>query len=172
MEILDILLKRRSIRKYTAERIPEEKLEKILQAGLLSPTSRNLKEWEFYVVEDRAVLNALSAAKERGAGMVADCAAAIVVFGDSSRADTWVEDCSIAMTGMMITAESEGIGCCWSQIHFRKDADGKDAEENVRRILSVPDTYRTVGILSMGIPAEDPAPHTLEELDWTKVKRL
>ena len=50
MELMDIILKRRSVRKYLEEPIPEDKLEKILQAGLLAPTSRNLKPWEFYVV--------------------------------------------------------------------------------------------------------------------------
>ena len=42
MELMDTLLKRRSIRKYTGEVIPEETLQRILQAGLLVPTSRNL----------------------------------------------------------------------------------------------------------------------------------
>ena len=43
MELTDIILKRRSVRKYKDEAIPEETLKKILQAGLLAPTSRNLK---------------------------------------------------------------------------------------------------------------------------------
>ena len=39
-------------------------------------------------------------------------------------------------------------------MHMRKDADGGDAEDNVRRIMSAPDTYRVVGVLSLGVPAE------------------
>ena len=115
MELMDTILKRRSIRRYTGEDIPEETLQKILQAGLLAPTSRNLKPWEFYVVRDRETLRKLSMVKNAGGGMLAECSAAIAVFGDSERADTWVEDCSIAMSFMMLMAAEQGVGSCWAR---------------------------------------------------------
>ena len=86
-----------------------------------------------------------------------------------NKADTWVEDCSIAMSFMILMAQEQGIGCCWSQIHFRTDTDGNDAEQNVRRIFSVPDRYRIAGILSLGNPAEEKKPYLLEDADWHKV---
>ena len=172
MELLEAMLRRRSIRQYTGESIPEEKLKKILQAGLLAPTSRNRRPCEFYVVQDRELLRKLSAAKAAGAAMLADCAAAVVVFGDTEKADTWIEDSSIALTCMHLMAVSEGIGSCWVQMHLRQSASGKDAEENVKEILSVPESYRIVGILSLGIPAAEAVPHTLEELDWEKVHQV
>ncbi|MCR5173027.1 MAG: nitroreductase family protein [Oscillospiraceae bacterium] len=172
MGLTDVILKRRSIRKYAEDEIPEQTLEKILQAGLLAPTSRNLKPCEFYLVRDRETLKRLSRAKSGGAGMIADCAAAVAVFGDAEKADTWVEDCSIAMSFMMLAAEEQGVGNCWVQIHFRKDADGNDAEANVREILSVPDRYRIAGILALGVPAERPEPHTTDDADWDKVHKV
>lgn len=172
MDFLDVLLKRRSIRKYADGDIPEEKLEKILQAGLLAPTSRNQKPCVFYVVRDREVLRKLSEAKSAGAWMIADCNTAIAVFADSRKADTWVEDCSIAMSYMMLMAEEQNVGNCWVQMHFRKDAEGKDAEENVKNILNVSENYRIAGILAMGIAAEDAKPHTQDEIDWEKVHRI
>ena len=172
MELMDVILKRRSIRKYTGEEIPEETLRQILQAGLLAPTSRNLKPWEFYVVRDKDTLRKLSAAKSGGGGMLAQCSAAIAVFSDSEKADTWVEDSSIAMAFMMLMAEEKGIGSCWVQIHFRTDASGKAAEENVREILAVPARFRLAGILAMGIPAEGAKAHALSEADWGKVHEV
>ena len=136
MELMDVLLKRRSVRKYTDQDIPEETLRKVLQAGLLAPTSRNLKPCEFYVVKNKDTLSQLSHSKAAGAGMLEGCNAAIAVFADSEKADTWVEDSSIALSYMMLMAEEQGIGNCWIQIHFRCDADGNDAEKNVREILS------------------------------------
>lgn len=171
MGLREIMLNRRSIRRYTREEIPAETLDRIIEAGLLAPTSRNLKPCEFYVVREPEKLKRLAEAKDYGAAMAADCSAAIVVFGDSSRADTWVEDCSIAMTYMMLKAEEEGIGCCWVQLHLRADASGKDAEENARGILSVPANMRTVGMLVLGMPAEALKPRTPEDADWTKVHR-
>ena len=169
MELLDIMLHRRSVRKYTAEPIPEEKLEKILLAGLLAPTSKNRKPCEFYVVRDKAVLKQLSEAKKLGAGMLSECDSAIAVFADSKKADTWIEDCSIAMSFMHLMAAEQGVGSCWVQIHLRSSSLGKDAEAGVRPVLSVPAHYRIVGILALGMPAKESQPHTLEDLDQTKL---
>ena len=172
MELLDAMLCRRSVRKYKKEDIQEEKLKKILQAGLLAPSSRNRRPCEFYVIRDRDLLQKLSTAKATGAAMLADCNVAVAVFGDSAKADTWIEDCSIALTCMHLMAASEGVGSCWCQMHLRTSHAGKDAEDNVKELLSVPDSYRIVGILALGLPDEDVKPHTLEELDWDKIHRL
>ena len=118
---------------------------------------------------DRETLKKLSSAKSAGAAFIADCDTAIAVFADGSRADTWVEDCSIAMSYMMLEAESLGVGSCWVQFHLRSGADGSDAEANLREILSVPEKYRIAGILSLGIPAEKPKAHSAGEADWGKV---
>ena len=172
MELMDTILKRRSIRQYSGEEIPDETLRQILLAGLLAPTSRNLKPWEFYVIRDKETLRKLSSAKSAGGEMLAECSAAIAVFGDSKKMDTWVEDCSISMSFMMLMAEEKGVGSCWVQIHFRTDASGKAAEENVREILAVPARFRIVGILAMGIPADEPKAHALSDADWEKVHRV
>ncbi len=172
MELMDVILKRRSIRKYKNDDIPEDKIKKILQAGLLAPTSKNRKPCEFVVVRDRGTLKALSESKSGGAGMLADCNAAIVVLGNSEKADTWIEDSSIALSYMDLMAAEQGIGSCWCQIHLRSAADGTDAEVRVREILSLPEKYRIVGILSLGIPDEEREPHTLDEADFGKVTIL
>ena len=172
MELMDLILKRRSVRKYTDDEIPEEKLDKILQAGLLAPSSRNLKPWEFYVIRNKDTLKKLSKAKKMGGGMLSECNAAVAVFADGSRSDTWVEDCSIAMSFMMLAAQEQGIGTCWVQIHLRTSLSGKDAEANVREILTVPDRYRIAGILALGVPGEQTKAHTTDEAEWNKVHRL
>ena len=70
MKLLETMLSRRSIRQYTEEAIPEEKLNMILQAGLLAPTSRNIKPCEFYVIRNKDILMKLSQAKAMGAAML------------------------------------------------------------------------------------------------------
>lgn len=169
MELLDIMLNRRSVRKYSEERVPEDKLEKILQAGLLAPSSKNRKPCELYVIRDKTVLKELSKAKKLGAGMLADCDTAVVVCGDSEKADTWIEDCAIVMSYMNLMATEQGVGACWCQIHLRSSLLGKDAETNVRKTLSLPDEYRIVGILALGIPEKETKPHTMDEIDYSKI---
>lgn len=172
MALRQTIVHRRSVRTFTPEPIPDHKLEAIIEAGLLAPTSQNRKPCEFYVIRNKGVLQALSKAKQAGGGFLADCDAAIAVLGNGKRADTWVEDCSIAMSYMNLMAAEQGIGSCWCQIHLRSSESGVDAEETVRAILSVPEEYRIVGILGLGIPAKEPPAHTAEDADFSKVHRI
>ena len=109
MNLLETMLSRRSIRQYSREAIPEEKLNRILQAGLLAPSSRNLKPCQFYVIHDRETLMDLARAKAMGAAMLKNCDTAIAVLSDSEKADTWIEDSSIALSFMMLMAEEQEI---------------------------------------------------------------
>ena len=171
MELIEIMRRRRSIRKYTGEAVPEEKLQKVLQAGLLAPTSRGKRPWEFYVVKEKETLEKLSRAKWHGSALIAGCDTAIVVFADSELSDAWVEDSSIALAYMDLMASSQGLGSCWVQMHMRKDENGRDSEEIVRQIMGVEEPFRIVGILALGLPAEEKEPYDLEELKWEKVHR-
>ena len=82
MELLEIMRHRRSVRTYTGETIAEEKLEKILQAALLSASGRAKRPWEFIVVREKETLEKLSHCRDNGAAMLTGADCAIVVFGD------------------------------------------------------------------------------------------
>lgn len=56
MNLLEIMQKRHSIRKYTEEAVSEESLQTVVQAGLLSASSRSIRPWELIVVRDRDTL--------------------------------------------------------------------------------------------------------------------
>ena len=147
MDLLDVMLKRRSIRKYTGESIPEDKIKKILQAGLLSFSSRNFDPWEFVVVNDRELLKALSKCKKAGSAMLSEADCAIIVVGDREKADVWTEDCSIAMTYMHMMAADQGVGSCWIQCRLRETAEGQDSEDYVRKLLEIPENFGVEAIL-------------------------
>lgn len=170
MGLLELMLKRRSIRKYTGEAIPDERIEQILQVGLLSISSRNLKPWEFIVVRDKEKLTALSKAKKAGAGMLEHADCAIVVVGDRDRSDVWIEDCAIAMTYMHLMATELGLGSCWVQYRLRQGEAG-DSEAYIRELLGIPENYGVLAVLSIGVAAQTPKGHTLDELQWEKVHR-
>lgn len=172
MDFIDILLKRRSVRKYTDEDISNEDLNKILQAGLLAPTSRNRKPCNFLVVENKETLEKLSKSKEHGAEMLAGCNRAIVVVANTMISDTWIEDSSIALGYMHLMAASLDVGSCWVQIHLRKTSDGQDAEEVVKQITGLDDYFRIVGILALGVSDGEVRPHTIEEIDKSRIHFL
>lgn len=150
MEFQALIQKRKSVRRYADKPIPQDMLDYILQAGDLAPTSRNLRPCTFHLVQDKETLRRLSKAKKAGAAFAADAGAAIVVAADSEKADTWIEDSSIALTYMMLAAEEQDLGCCWVQMHMRTSEDGRDAEENVREILGLTERFRIVGLLAIG----------------------
>lgn len=172
MELIDILLKRRSVRKFKDEDISKANLEKILEAALLAPTSRNRKPCNFLIVENKETLKKLAQSKKTGAEMLAHCNKAIVVVANTLISDTWIEDSSIALGYMHLMAASLDIGSCWVQIHLRQTADGRDSEKVVKEITGLDDYFRIVGILALGIPDMEIEPHTLEEMDKSKIHFL
>lgn len=167
--LMDILLKRRSIRKYKNESISKEQLEMILKAGLISPSGRNRRPWEFIVVEDKEVLKKLSKARDHGASMLENAGAAIVVYADPELTDVWTEDCCIVMSNMHLMAASLGIGSCWIQGRLRVSSDGRTTEDYIRELLGVPENYKLEAMLSLGIPDEFPEVHRLEDVPMEKV---
>lgn len=170
MELTEAILRRRSGRKYLATPLPEEAIRAICQAGLLSPSSRNLKPLEFLVVQDRAALEALAGAKAAGSGMLKNASCAIVVTGDSIRSDAWIEDGSLAMGFMMLKATELGIANCWVQIRNRASGlDGISAEQIIQSTFQIPKEQCVLAILSLGYPEEELPAHTLTDADFRKV---
>ena len=165
MELLKLLQSRRSIRKYTDEHISDETLEKILQAGLLAPSSRAIYPVELVAVRDKEMLRRLSECKAAGAAMLKNADAAIVVVGDTAKSDAWIEDCSITMTLMMLEATEQGVGNCWVQCRGRQTSEGTSTEERIRSLLDIPDNFGVLAILSLGMPAEELAPRELPDIN-------
>lgn len=169
MTLLEIMKHRRSVRKYTGEKIDEDKLQQILAAALLAPSGRAKRPWEFVVVRDKETLTKLSKAREHGAEMLAGADCAVVVLGDEEATDVWTEDCSNAMAHMYLMASALGVGCCWIQGRLRKTADGVLTEDYIRDLLKVPSRYRLEAVMSLGMPADHPSPYDVDSLPWEKI---
>lgn len=168
MKLIDLMLKRRSTRKFNDEPVTKDELEMILQSALLAPSSRNRKPCNFMIVERKETLNKLAHCKDHGADLISGADKAIIVVADSLISDTWIEDSSVALTHMHLMATELGIGSCWVQIHLRFK-EGHDSEDIVREILKIDKHYRIVGILALGHSDNIPKAHCLDEIDKTKV---
>lgn len=169
MDLLEMMLNRRSVRTYTDEPVRDTDLKQILQAGLLSPTGRNKKAWEFIVVREREMLAKMAKCRIAGAGMLDGAAAAIIVLGDEEKTDVWTEDCSIAMSNMHLMASGLGVGSCWIQGRLREAADGLTTEQYLRELLDFPKNLRLEAILSLGMPDRKPVPHTWNDMEEEKI---
>ena len=168
--MIELLRKRRSIRKYKTNPVGQRSLDILIEALLRSPSSRNSKPWQFVVVDDRDLLGKLSKAKESGSDFLKDAPLGIVVCADSTKSDVWVEDCAIAAALLQATAESLGLGSCWIQIRKRAHNSKTSAEEYIRELLDLSEEIKVASIISIGHPNESKPPLPVSELDYHKIK--
>lgn len=154
MELKEVLLKRRSIRKFTDEPVSDEMINELLHAAMSGPSACNKRPWEFYVITNEEKLNELKSAS-RFTKYTAKLA--IVVCGNLSHAlplkmaEYWIQDCSAATENILLRATDLGLGTVWCGIYPQKKA-----EERVHEILQIPDKQIPLNVIFIGHPAEEP----------------
>lgn len=165
----ELLLKRRSIRKFTEELLSPEETQKILEAALLSPTSKNKHSWEFVAVEDKETLEKLSQCKPHSADMIQRAALAVVVLGNPLDSDVWIEDASIAAINMQLQAEELNIGSCWVQVRNRSFSETVTAGDYINKLLDIPMPLETLCVIAFGKKEKERRPNNADELLWEKI---
>jgi nitroreductase len=168
--MIEILRNRRSIRKYTDQKIEQEKIELLKEAVLRSPTSKNLNPWEFIFVDDSETITLLKNCKPHGANPLSTAQLAVVVCADETINDAWVEDCSIASILLQLTAQSLDLGSCWVHVHNRYYSDEVTSEKYIQDVLNIPEKFRVLSIISIGYPAKSREGKPLEELQFKKIR--
>lgn len=153
--LLELLRKRRSIRKFTGQKIEEEKLDILIEAALRSPSSRGLNPWEFVVVTDSGTIGELARSKTHGSSFLAGAPLAIVVCADPAKSDVWIEDTSIASLLLHLCAADLGLGSCWIQIRKRQHDEKTGSETYVKNILGLKPDMTVEAIVAIGYSAEE-----------------
>lgn len=166
-----MLKKRRSIRSFQQTKIEEDKIQQLLKAALLSPSSKNNRPWEFIVVTDDDLLEKLSLAKPHGAAFLKNAPLGIVVIGNPGISDVWIEDTAIASIITQLTAESMGLGSCWIQIRERQHSTEKCAEEYIQGLLGIPENKKVEAIIALGYPSEQKNSPREESIQNEKIHR-
>ncbi|MDE6269901.1 MAG: nitroreductase family protein [Muribaculaceae bacterium] len=164
-----LFIERHSIRRYTDQPVDADAVRLILQAALLSPSSKSKRPWQFVVVENRETLDRLATCKDFGTKPIATCAFAVTVVVDSNESDCFVEDASIAAAFMQLQATELGLGACWIQVRNRFTADGTPAEDIVRETLGIPEHLTVECIVTVGHKNEERRPVDPDKLLWEKV---
>jgi nitroreductase len=154
MSFLSLVRKRRSVRAYKPDPVPEEMLEQVLEAGRLAPSACNFQPWRFIVLQGESEVRRLS--KSYGREWFLCAPAVIVVCID--RTVSWKRadgreygdvDAAIAMDHMILAATECGLGTCWI---------GAFRDDEARKALSLPDTIDPVVMTPLGYPAVEPEP--------------
>jgi nitroreductase len=166
---LELLQKRRSIRKYRDKEVASAMIDQLVQAALRAPTSMGKNSWEFVVVTEPDLLQKLSNAKPHGATFLKNAKLGIVVCGDPQISDVWIEDASIASAFVHLAAAALDLGSCWIQIRERKHDDRQTAEDYIAEVLNLPAHIRVESIVAIGHPDEVKSEHPRESLPYNKV---
>jgi nitroreductase len=167
--MLELMRKRRSIRKFKNDRIAQTTIDDLKEAVLRSPSSRGNRPWKFFFVQNVEVITQLSHCKESGSAFLKKASLAVVVCGDETLSDVWIEDCSIAAIIVHLAAESLGLGSCWIQVRNRKHNTETTSEDYARSILHIEYPLRVLAIIAIGLPDEVRVGCAYESLDHYKV---
>jgi len=162
VDFYDVVRKRLSVRSYRPDPIPEDVLARILDAGRLAPSAKNLQPWKFIIVGDPEVKKALVPAC-RGQAFIAEapiviCACCVVDQVWKGMGGYWsaeAVDITIALEHIMLAAAAEGLGTCWI---------GSYTEAEVRRVLAIPENVKPIALTPLGHPARESKPRPRKPL--------
>jgi len=164
MDVTDLLLTRRSIRKYTKEPVSDEVIKMLLEVAMAAPSAGNQQPWHFIVIRDRAILDEIPKLHPY-AQMVKEAPVAIVVCGDERSVkykDYWPQDCAAATENLLLAAHANGLGGVWCGVY--------PTEERVRplrELLNIPEGVFPFSLIAMGHPDEEKPP--AERFDASRV---
>jgi nitroreductase len=153
MEFYEAVMTRRSVRSYKPDLVPEDALNRILEAVRMAPSGSNRQPWKFIVVTDSEKRRRLMeiCGKQR---FVGEAPVAIVGCGKDvkynrggyMRDKAFLVDVSIAFTHLLLAARAEGLGTCWI---------GDFENRKVKELFDVPDDFDVVAVTPLGYPDGD-----------------
>ena len=158
MEVFEAIRQRRSIRKYKDKQVPWDNIVTIMQAGKYAPSAGNLQNWKFIVVKSDAKRKAITKACFNQEWMEM-APIFIVVIAEPEKAERYygtrgarlytLQGCAAAIENMLLTAHSLGLGACWV---------GAFDEDEIFRILNLPEEKTVQGVVVIGYADEAPEP--------------
>jgi nitroreductase len=149
---MDAIYKRRSIRKFTGERVPEEVITELIKAGMNAPSAGNQQPWQFVIIDDRKLLNEIPKFHPYSQ-MLREAPVAILVCGDTGlekHEGYWVQDCSAAVENILLEIADRGYGGVWLGVYPRAER-----VEGVRKLLGIPEGIIPFALIALGRPAEE-----------------
>jgi len=152
----DLLLTRRSTRRFLNRKIPDEILSQVFESCRFSPTSRNSQSYYFVVIERPATLNFLASRREGNSAPIGRAPLAVAICADNDKTLRPEQDGCIAAYHFMLSAWNFGLGTCWIAAMDRDD---------VKQELGIPRSHYIATVTPLGYPAEFPAAPQRKQAD-------
>lgn len=161
--MVQAIKKRRAAREYLNQSIPEDKLNRVIEAAMYAPSANAIYPWKLIVVTKLETREELAKATPWSAH-AKEAPVVIAVLGLEKESPYWVEDCSIVAQNIWLQATEEELSSCWIQIR-----NNSNAEKEVKTILKIPDDLRVLCLMPIGVPAKPPKEHGQEAFKKDKV---
>ena len=159
MDFLEAIEKRKSVRRYSDRPVEREVLDAVVDVAQTAPSSRNSKSSAFMIIEDKDTLEALAQMRDYGASPLKHAQAGIVIMGDESKTDLWVDNCAISATFVQLALTAMDLASCWIHINGRPclkdEPQGARAEDYVSDLLGIKDGLRPYCVIAIGYPEEE-----------------
>ena len=152
MEILNGLITRRSIRKYSDELISCEKAEELIRYGMYAPSARNCRPWHFVLLNERELFLKIEGFQPH-TRMLKHAQWGIVVCGDEQLAhmpEYWPVDCAAATENILLAAHGMGYGAVWLGIYPRPERVSA-----MKDLLGLPPHVHAFSIIAVGCPDQE-----------------
>lgn len=159
--VLENIHARKSVRSYTEAPVEEEKVDKLVRAGMAAPSGRDSRPWEIVVVNQRAVLDAMAEGLPY-AKMLTEAPMAIVVCGSPEKSSYWYVDCSAVTQNILLAAEAMGLGAVWTAAYPYEERIAVVSEA-----LALPENIVPLNVIPVGYPKGEHAPK--DKYDAAKV---
>lgn len=145
METFDTIQKRRSVRSYKPDLIPDEMLDRVLEAGQLAPTAKNSQSFKLVIVKDKVKI--IKIAELSGQTFIGE-APVIIIFVSTdpesvmnSGVPRYAVDTGIVVDHMTLMAADLGLGTCWI---------GGFSPEGMKELLGIPGNHKISALLPIG----------------------
>ena len=161
--MLEIIRNRRSVRSYLPQDVSDELVMKLLDAAHLAPSGHNVQPWTFIVIRDESIKGQIAEVDHQQQWMLEAPVFIAVVADPRARGATdpgicneysdlpelkpVIRDTAIAIDHMILMAEELGLSTCWT---------GWYKQDDMKRVLGVPEDRYVVGVVTVGYGAEHP----------------
>lgn len=162
MDIIEVIKKRRSVRHFKSDNVPEDLIKKIIEAAIWAPSACNMQAWRFIIIDDQKVKEEIF--NQGGAAAIKTAPSGILVVYDNRTKNIEYQDhiqsAAAAIQNLLLAATYYGLGSCWI-CHL-------PSKRNLRKILKIPNNFSPIACVVLGFKEKEPVEvsriHSLDSL--------
>lgn len=176
MDFKQLVAARRSIRKFSSRKVERSLAEELMLTTLKAPSSRNSRSTRLMAIDNPEHIARIANMRDYGSAFVAGAPLVILVMGDRSLTDLWLDDAAISATYLMLSVVDAGLGSCWVHVNGRPRVKAApeegNAEEYLREFLPIPEECSVLCAVAIGYPDYEPKPlpefDPLSKMEWAE----